>query len=72
ELRDTTRIELVKFARTLAHREAVPIILFSIEDCEGEAKAAGADEFLRKPHDLFRLMDIARRLVAAEDKKRYK
>jgi len=72
ELPDTTGTELVKFARTLAHREAVPIILFSIEDCEGEAKAAGADEFLRKPHDLFRLMDIARRLVAAEDKKRYK
>jgi CheY-like chemotaxis protein len=70
ELRDTTGLELVKFARTLAHRASLPVILFSIEDCEGEAKAAGANEFLRKPHDLFRLMDMARRLVGAGGEKR--
>ena len=69
ELPDTTGTELVKFARTLAHRRSLPIILFSIEDCEEEAKAAGADEFLRKPHDLFRLMEIARKLVASQGKK---
>ena len=69
ELSDTTGIELVKFARTLAHRESVPVILFSIEDCEREAKEAGANEFLRKPHDLFRLMDMARSLIGAGDKK---
>lgn len=66
ELRDTTGLELVKFARALPHRESLPIILFSIEDCEREAKEAGANEFLRKPHDLFLLMDIARRLVGAK------
>jgi CheY-like chemotaxis protein len=66
ELSDTTGIELVKFARTLAHRQSVPVVLFSIEDCEREARAAGADEFLRKPHDLFLLVDIARRLVGAK------
>lgn len=63
ELRDMTGLEVVKYARTLPHRESLPIILFSIEDCEKEAKAAGASEFLRKPHDLFRLLDITRRLI---------
>jgi CheY-like chemotaxis protein len=72
ELRDTPGLAVVTYARTLAHRQSLPIILFSIEDCEQEAKAAGANEFLRKPHDLFRLMDIARRLVAESEKTRYK
>ncbi|MCA1566800.1 MAG: response regulator [Acidobacteria bacterium] len=66
ELRDTTGLELVKYARRLAHRESVPIILFSIEDCAREAKEAGANEFLRKPHDLFMLIEIARRLIGAK------
>ncbi|HEX8636267.1 MAG TPA: response regulator [Pyrinomonadaceae bacterium] len=72
ELRDTSGIELVKYARTLPHRKSLPVILFSIEDCAREAKEAGADEFLRKPHDLFRLMEIARRFVTEAERKRYK
>jgi CheY-like chemotaxis protein len=70
ELRDTPGLAVVTYARTLAHRRSLPIILFSIEDCEREAKEAGANEFLRKPHDLFRLMEIARRLIGAGDEKR--
>ena len=72
ELRDTPGLAVVTYARTLAHRRSLPIILFSIEDCEREAKAAGANEFLRKPHDLFRLMDISRGLVAESERARYK
>jgi CheY-like chemotaxis protein len=63
ELPDKPGLELVKFARTLPHRKSLPAILFSIEDYKQEAKAAGAKAFLRKPHDLFRLMDIARKLI---------
>lgn len=63
ELRDTTGLEVVKFARSLPHRESLPIMLFSIEDCEREAKEAGANEFLRKPHDLFLLVETIRRLI---------
>ena|SRR4028119_2017047 len=63
ELRDMTGLEVVKYARTLPHRAALPIMLFSIEDCEREARAAGANEFLRKPHDLYLMLDIARRLI---------
>jgi CheY-like chemotaxis protein len=70
ELHDITGIELVKYARTLPHYKSLPIMLFSIEDCEREAKAAGANEFLRKPHDLYLLLDIARRLIAAGGEKR--
>jgi CheY-like chemotaxis protein len=63
ELRDTTGLEVVKYARTLPHRKSLPVILFSIEDCAEEAKRAGADEFLRKPHDLFLMVDTIRRLI---------
>jgi len=63
ELRDTTGLAVVTYARTLEHRASLPIILFSIEDCEREAKAAGADEFMRKPHDLYLLLDTIRRLI---------
>jgi CheY-like chemotaxis protein len=70
ELRDTSGLAVVTYARTLPHREALPIILFSIADCEREAKEAGANEFLRKPHDLYLLLDMIRRLTGAGDKKR--
>ncbi|HEX8128709.1 MAG TPA: response regulator [Pyrinomonadaceae bacterium] len=63
ELSDTTGLELVKYARTLPRWKSLPVILFSIEDCEQEAKAAGANEFLRKPHDLYLLLDMIRRLI---------
>jgi CheY-like chemotaxis protein len=56
-------LELVHLARQLPHRTELPILFFSIEDCEREAKAAGANAFLRKPHDLFLMVDTIRRLL---------
>jgi CheY-like chemotaxis protein len=56
-------LELVKSARELPHRNSLPILFFSIEDCEREAKAAGATAFLRKPHDLFQMVDTIRGLL---------
>jgi CheY-like chemotaxis protein len=56
-------LELVKSTRELSHRKSLPILFFSIEDCEREAKAAGASAFLRKPHDLFQMVDTIRRLI---------
>ena len=56
-------LELVKLARELPHRKELPILFFSIEDCEQEAKEAGATAFLRKPHDLFQMVDTIRRLI---------
>ena len=63
ELRDTSGLEVVKYARSLPHRESLPVMLFSIEDCEQEAKEAGANAFLRKPHDLYLMLDTIRRLI---------
>jgi DNA-binding response OmpR family regulator len=58
-------LELVTFTRSLAHRKELPILFFSIEDCAERARAAGANAFLRKPHDLFRMVDTIRALLAA-------
>jgi DNA-binding response OmpR family regulator len=63
-----TGIELVRGARELAHRKSLQILLFSIEDYADEAKRAGADAFLRKPHDLHVLLDTIRQLLAAGGK----
>jgi CheY-like chemotaxis protein len=56
-------LELVKLVRELPHRNSLPILFFSIEDCEREAMAAGATAFLRKPHDLFQMVDTIRKLI---------
>ena len=60
-------LELVRQARQLPHRKSLPILFFSIEDCEQEAIAAGATAFLRKPHDLFQMVDTIRRLIKNSD-----
>jgi len=58
-------LELIRLTRELPHRNSLPILFFSIEDCEREAKAAGASAFLRKPHDLFQMVDTIRGLLEA-------
>ena len=68
ELQYMPGIELVRCAREFTHRRGLQILLFSIEDYAEEAKRAGADAFLRKPHDLHLLLDTIRRLLAAGGK----
>lgn len=71
ELQNVAGIELVRYARDLSHRKGLQILLFSIEDYEEEARRAGADAFLRKPHDLHLLLNTVRQLLlAASDEKR--
>jgi len=65
ELQYLAGIELVRYARELTHRTGLSILLFSIEDYAEEAKRAGADAFLRKPHDLHLLLNTIRLLLAA-------
>ncbi len=65
ELQHMTGLALVRYARELTHRAGLSILLFSIEDYAEEAKRAGADAFLRKPHDLHLLLNTIRRLLAA-------
>lgn len=57
-------IELIRFARSLAHRRHTPMVMFSASYVEGEAKAVGADAFLRKPDDVGSLAATVKRLLA--------
>ena len=56
-------LELVRYARTLAHRRETPIIMFSASECGRDARLAGADEFLRKPADISRIVETVARLL---------
>ena len=67
ELRFVSGLELTRRARRLAHRRETPIILYSIEECPAEARAAGATEFLRKPANIHLIVDVVRRLLAARE-----
>jgi DNA-binding response OmpR family regulator len=58
-------LTLTRRVRRMPHRKETPIILTSREDLEAEARAAGADAFLRKPYNLIELVDTIRRLFGA-------
>ena len=58
-------LTLTRRVRRMPHRKETPIILMSLEDIEAEARAAGADAFLRKPYNLIELVDTIRHLFAA-------
>jgi two-component system, chemotaxis family, chemotaxis protein CheY len=58
-------LTLIRRVRRMPHRKETPIILFSMEDLEAEARAAGANAFLRKPYNLIELIDTIRRLLPA-------
>ncbi len=62
-------LQLVSLARSLPNRKEMPILFFSIEDRAEQAREAGANAFLRKPYDLFLLVDTIRRLLAPGDRK---
>lgn len=55
--------ELIRLARRLEHRRRTPIVMLSGSYVEGEAMAAGADSFLRKPQDLRLLVATVKDLV---------
>jgi len=56
-------LELVRYARTLPHRRATPILMLSATEVEAEARRAGADAFLRKPDGVRDLVATVRRLL---------
>jgi CheY-like chemotaxis protein len=57
-------IELLRYVRTLPHRQRVPAIMLSASDAEAQARHAGAVAFLRKPDDVGRLTDVVARLLS--------
>lgn len=57
-------LELLSRARSLAHRQQVPIIMLSAADEWREARRAGANVFLRKPEDMHALTETIARMLA--------
>ncbi|HEX8686109.1 MAG TPA: response regulator, partial [Pyrinomonadaceae bacterium] len=64
KLPDANGIGLIKHTRKLAHRQQTPIIMFSGDDVEVDARRAGANYFLRKPGDLDSIPETVARLLA--------
>jgi CheY-like chemotaxis protein/predicted negative regulator of RcsB-dependent stress response len=64
KLPDANGIGLIKHTRRLAHRQQTPIIMFSGDDVETDARRAGANYFLRKPDDLDSIPETVARLLA--------
>jgi CheY-like chemotaxis protein len=57
-------LELLRHARTLAHRRLSPIIMCSASNIEREAWRAGADAFLTKPEGMKTIAKTVARLLA--------
>jgi CheY-like chemotaxis protein len=64
-LSDVSGLELATRARRMPHRRGVSIIIFSADCCLSEARRAGADECLRKPEGVSRVVEVVRRLLDA-------
>jgi CheY-like chemotaxis protein len=59
-------LELVRRARTLAHRRRTPIIMLSATDITLAASRAGVNVFLKKPDEIDALIKTVRRLASCE------
>ena len=64
ELPGLSGLDLTRHVRALAHRRHLPVIIFSAADRADDARAAGADLFLRKPQDAPALSTAVRRVLA--------
>jgi CheY-like chemotaxis protein len=64
ELPGVKGVELIRRARSMTHRRHTPIAMFSASDVAGEARAAGADAFLRKPDDVPILVEVVGRMLS--------
>ncbi len=62
-LGDVSGVELVRFVRTLPHRQQTPVVMFSGSYVESAARKAGANAFLRKPQDVGVLVETVKRLL---------
>jgi two-component system, chemotaxis family, chemotaxis protein CheY len=65
DLPNVNGLELVRYARQFPHRTQTPIIVLSASECAREARLAGANEFLRKPQDIGKIVATVTRLLPA-------
>lgn len=59
-------LELIRRARNMPRYQRTPIIIVSSDLWQAEAELAGADEFLRKPEDIFAIPRTVGRLLGFE------
>lgn len=57
-------LELVRRARSLAHRSRTPIIMLSASDARLQASRAGVNAFLKKPEEIDALIKTIRELTS--------
>jgi CheY-like chemotaxis protein len=62
-LPDFDGLELVKRARTFAHRARTPIAVISATPVDADAKDAGANVFLRKPQDMGSIVNTIKHFI---------
>jgi DNA-binding response OmpR family regulator len=60
-------LEVVQWARKLAHRSSTPIVVLSATPVAAEAREAGADVFLQKPQDVTLLVETISRLLRTSE-----
>lgn len=65
DLPGVSGLELIRHARQLSHRRHTPIIMLSAGLHQAEARRAGADAFLRKPEDIYAIVETVTQLLAA-------
>jgi CheY-like chemotaxis protein len=65
DLPNVSGLELVRYAREFPHRRETPIIMISASECAREARLAGANEFLRKPQDIGKIVETVARIINA-------
>ena len=56
-------LELVRRARSLAHRQHTPIIILSATEVGREARAAGANLFLKKTENIYAIVEYILKLA---------
>jgi two-component system chemotaxis response regulator CheY len=65
DLPNVNGLELVRYAREFPHRKQTPIIMLSASEYEREARQAGANEYLRKPQDVGKIVETVARLLVS-------
>jgi two-component system, chemotaxis family, chemotaxis protein CheY len=63
ELPGISGVEIVRLARTFAHRRQTPIIIISATEVGREARAAGANLFLKKTENIYAIVEHILKLV---------
>ena len=69
DLPGASGLDLIQHVRRLDRRRSIPIIMLSASQYSAEARRAGADVFLKKPEDIYVLVETVARLLKIKSKR---